>query len=43
VVYAAGCELADLDGDGNVDVGDFDLFQRCMSGANVPVSLDCGD
>jgi hypothetical protein len=32
-----------LDGDGNVDLGDFDVFQGCMSGENVPADPDCGD
>jgi hypothetical protein len=35
------CLFADTNNDGLVDESDFDLFQRCMSGASVPIDVDC--
>ncbi len=37
------CAKAKLDGDEDVDQTDFGLFQRCMSGENVPASPGCAD
>ena len=38
-----GCPTsrADLDRDGDVDQDDFGIFQRCVSGSNIPADPDC--
>jgi hypothetical protein len=36
-----GCARAKLDGDDDVDQVDFGLFQRCLSGENVPRDPNC--
>lgn len=40
---STGCPTskADLDRDGDVDPDDFGIFQRCVSGANVPADPNC--
>lgn len=44
-VDSGGCLLnrlrADFDGDGDVDHVDFGLFQRCISGPNIPADPAC--
>jgi hypothetical protein len=39
---AAGCQDADLDGDGDVDQSDFGLLQRCLNG-RVAVDPGCAN
>ncbi|MEP0842594.1 MAG: FG-GAP repeat protein [Phycisphaerae bacterium] len=44
VVDAAGCPAltpGDFDRDGDVDMTDFGLFQRCLSGEGVPADPNC--
>ncbi len=37
-----GCALGDLDGDADVDLADFAVFQACFNGANqAPAGADC--
>ena len=36
-----GRRLADLDRDGDVDLNDFLVFQRCYSGAGSPPTPEC--
>lgn len=38
---SAGPSPADFDGDRDVDLGDFSLFQLCFGGPNAPVSSSC--
>jgi len=38
-----GCVFADLDGDGDVDVSDFVIFQQCYGGSNMPPAGLCPD
>ena len=33
--------IADVDGDGDVDLSDFAVFQLCFSGPNQPVRSEC--
>jgi hypothetical protein len=43
-VDAVGCPPlvpGDFDRDGDVDQEDFGIFQRCLSGANIPADPDC--
>ena len=37
------CMSFDLDGDGDVDAADLQLIGPCVSGAGVPVELDCSN
>ena len=37
------CAMAKLDGDDDVDQIDFAIFQRCLSGENVPADSGCED
>lgn len=44
-VDAAGCPAltpGDFDRDGDVDMTDFGLFQRCLSGDGIPADPNCG-
>lgn len=35
------CAATDLNGDDAIDLADYDLFQRCSLGSNVPSDVDC--
>mgnify|MGYP001582431915 CR=1 FL=1 len=37
------CQLARLDGHGDVDQSDFAVFQRCISGPDIPADPNCAD
>ncbi|MGB9626646.1 MAG: choice-of-anchor L domain-containing protein, partial [Phycisphaerae bacterium] len=37
---ACNCPPSDADGDGDVDIGDFGIFQDCFNGPNRPYKLD---
>jgi len=39
----AGCENADLDENGTVELLDFNIFANCMSGSNIPPTPGCAD
>jgi hypothetical protein len=41
-MYAGDCLKADLDHDGDVDLADFGVFQRCFTGAGKAVDANCG-
>jgi hypothetical protein len=40
-VRSSGCPLADLLGDGDVDLADFSQFQSCFNGPNRPPAEGC--
>ncbi|HOW71522.1 MAG TPA: hypothetical protein PKY77_13040 [Phycisphaerae bacterium] len=40
---APGCEPADLDDDGDADLDDFGILQRCLRGMELQVDLACGN
>lgn len=37
------CQGADLDGDGDIDMNDHGVFQRCYAGAEVVADSDCAE
>jgi hypothetical protein len=41
IPLAPGCDSKNLDGDSDIDLDDFGLFQRCYSGA-MPANPQCG-
>ncbi len=43
VAYGSGCGWADFDQDGDADLADFAVFQRCYRGEGVPADLNCTD
>jgi len=43
VPFAAGCAMADFDGDGDIDQGDFSRYQCCFSGSGMPAVQGCAD
>jgi hypothetical protein len=36
-----GQDVGDLDGDGDVDLADYEVFENCMTGPGVPKQLGC--
>ena len=43
LLCGSGCEEAALDGNDSVDATDFEVFQKCLSGANAPPAEGCVD
>jgi hypothetical protein len=41
VPYAGDCAEQDFDGDNDVDLAEFSVFQRCFSGENNPGDPQC--
>jgi hypothetical protein len=40
-ITGEGCATRDLDGDGDIDLDDFGIFQRCFTGQDIPGNPDC--
>jgi hypothetical protein len=41
VLRSANCASKDLDHDGDADMNDFGIFQRCYSGQKIPGAANC--